>query len=160
MRLRVFGIAGLLIVSLTSWTVTAAAECGGKPVKFRVAKKYHYERSDGRPVRWFHIAVAPMDNSQERLTRLGCQLDRKFGRKDARVEVLIFTSYEIARLYTAPGSESPLTARQAEAPLVAWYERDDKTGENYLSYYPDPLNKRESEVRLDLTGLCKCPHDR
>ena len=162
MRLRVFAIAGLLIIGTSSSACAALAECARKPVKYRVAAKLPpYEDNDGRRVLWYHIAIEQKDNTKEGLIRLGCQLERKFGRKDATVEALIFTSYEVARRYRPPGSqESPLTPREAEAALVAWYTRDDKTGEIRLSYYPDPLNKRESVVRLNLSDLCKCPRER
>lgn len=161
MRLRAFAVAVLLTVSMASRAGAVPAVCSSKPVKYRVAAKLPpYEDKEGRSVRWYHIAIEQKDNTQGRLVRLGCQLWRKFRRKGATVQVLVFTDYEIARRYRPPGSESPLTAREAEAPLVAWYERDDKTGTNRLSYYPDPLNKRESVVRLELVGLCKCPHER
>ena len=113
--------------------------------KYRVARKYEMG-PEGNPIPWVHVSVAEKFINRDDLIALACQLRRDFA-KEKTIWVVIFDNFKAAKIWVPLGD----TFRDGDSrPPRAQYEFDRDTGENYVHWYPEPMDMyRVIRINLD-----------
>jgi hypothetical protein len=118
---------------------------------YRVGNIYRTVKSETAkipPTLVVYISIKPQYFNSESMKALAQQLNKDYC-KEQLLEVIIFSNYRAARDFTASG-ESP-TYERSWAAMRGGYHLNRATGEEYISYSPDP-NKPREEVKIVISA--------
>lgn len=115
-----------------------------RPPRYRIGLKYH--TVEAAPTLVVNITVKPRHFNHEDMVALAHQLDKDF-RQEKKLEVIIFSDHRAAK-HTVFNQESQTFKRDWVA-MRGGYHLDRTTGEEYISFSPDP-NEPRHEVRITL----------